>query len=341
MLVVDGSTSRLATRIREELATMGFDPVLEAREASSVDELPVIARTGEAAVAARLEVVENGLRVWVFDRATGKTLSRELWPATERGEASLALHIVELLRASLLELKLPNAPRGDQEPTQALLEVSGVPPGASGIPPAAPASAPVASAAPVPAPAATDAAAASLPEAPTQVPLVALELGAAVVQASGDLDYYPALLAAVQIFVSSDFRLGPVGWVPLRGMDHVAAIGSSDNRMTLFGGEARWQPGHSTWRPFVCLGLGAAYLKTRGAAASAEFEGETNHAITPGAFLRTGLGVRLSRRLRLNPQLNLGVQSRYFSIDYADGSAAHWGPWWGVVSLTLEGDFVE
>jgi len=328
VLVVDENTSRLAARIREELATMGFDPVLEAREASSVDELPAIARGGQAAVAARLEVIENGVRVWVFDRTTGKTLTRELSPATDSGDASLALHVVELLRASLLELNLPDAPRGDQEATPALLQASGVPPTPEARP--APPSAPVASAAPPP-----------LPEAPPQTPIVALELGAAVVQGSGDLEYYPALQAALQVFVSSDFRVGAVGWVPLSSADHVAAVGSSENHITLFGAEARWQPGNGTWQPFVCLGVGAAYLETRGTAAGAEFEGETNHALTPGAFLRTGLGVRLSRRLRLNPQLNLGVQPRYFSIDYADGTAAHWGPWWGVVSLTLEGDFVE
>ncbi|HWO12025.1 MAG TPA: hypothetical protein VNN80_21170, partial [Polyangiaceae bacterium] len=185
MLVVDGSTSLLAARIREELATMGFEPVIEAREASSVDELPAIARSGQAAVAVRLEIVENGVRVWVFDRTTGKTLTRELSPATESGDASLALHVVELLRASLLELKLPDAPRGDQDATPALLQASGVPPtpAADPLPPTAPA--PVARAAPPP-----------LSEAPPLVPIVALELGAAVVQASGDLEYYPALLAA-------------------------------------------------------------------------------------------------------------------------------------------------
>jgi len=338
VLVADASTSRVAARIREELATMGFDPVLEVREVSSVDELPAITRDGQAAATARLEVFETGVRVWVFDRATGKTLTRELSPDNHGGDASLALHVVELLRASLLELKLPDSPRGDLAPTPALLEATGVPPTAEAPSPPPSASAPAPSAAPT-----QPVEAAPTPLVPPghPIPLLALELGAALVAGKGDLEQHLALLAAVQIFVSSDFRLGPVGWIPLSSADHVAETGSSKNRITLFGVEARWQPGSGLWRPFVCLGLGAAYLETQGAADSAEFEGEANSAITPGALLRAGFGLRLSRGLRLSPQANLGLQARYFSVDYAASASARWGPWWGSASLTLEADFVE
>lgn len=341
VIVVDANTSRLAARIREELATMGFDPVVEAREVSRVDEMPAIARGGQAAAVARLEVFERGVRVWVFDRATGKTLTRELSPPIQSGEASLALHVVELLRASLLELELPDAPRGDLPPTPQLLEASGVPAAEPSPPvPVNPAVPPVeATAPPATAPPATAPPAA--PQASDPVPVIGVELGAALIKGSGDLEQYPAMLMAVQVFLSAEFRLGPVGWIPVSDANHVAASGSSENRITLFGVEALWQPSRGVWRPFVSLGFAAAYLETRGDANTAEFEGETNRAITPGALLRGGLGVRLSRHWRLSPQATLGVQPRYFSIDYAEGTSARWGPWWGAVSLTAQGDFEE
>jgi hypothetical protein len=302
---------------------MGFDPVLEAGEAAVVEELPRAARREQAVAAVRLELLENGVRVWLFDRATGKTLARELTPSTKSEEANLALHVVELLRASLLELELPDAPRGDLPATPELLEVTRVP-----------AAAPRA-------PQPVDASPALAPEASKSGARLELELGAALVKGSGDLELYPAVLAAARYFVSSELGVGAVGWIPLTDAGHAATVGSSENRITLFGVEVRWQPATGTWRPNASVGFSAAHLRTQGAARTDAYQGESDRALTPGALLRVGLGVRLSRRLQLTPQATAGVQWRYFAIDYADSAPARWGPWWGAVSLTMAADFWE
>lgn len=339
VLVAAPSASLLAVRVGQELSTMGFEPVLESLESDSVDGLGALARSRHAAVAVRIETVESSVRVWVFERITGKTLTRELRASTDEGEANpalhhLAIHIVELLRASLLELELADAPRGDLPPSPELLEASQV----LIVPKAAPASGVEAAAAPVPNAAPLDAAANN---GASVVGALGIELGAAWLKGAGDIESYPALQAALQVFLARDLRLGLVGLLPLGSADHVSATGRSQNRVTWLGLEGAWQGLDGAWRPFVGLGLGAAVLETRGTASTTEFEGETNRAVTAGALVRAGLGVQLTKHLQMKPQATIGVQSRYFAIDYGDRASARWGPWWGALSLALAGDFAE
>lgn len=338
VLVASPSARLLVARVGQELSTMGFEPVLESLDSVPVDSLGALARSTHAAVAVRIEMLESGVRVWVFDRATGKTLTREVRASaagTNPALHNLAIHVVELLRASLLELQLDGAPRGDLAPSPALLEASRIPVVRK---PARAAGVEVV-AAPTQ----------SIGETPYEsgssdvdaVGGLSIEFGAAWVKGVGDIESYPALQTALHVFLAREWRLGLVGFVPLNSAQHASTSGQSRNRVTWFGLEGYWQRADGSLRPFVGLGLGAAILETHGTANTIEFEGERNRALAPGALLRSGLGVSLTQHLQVKPHVTLGVQSHYFAIDYGAQASARWGPWWGVLSLALAGEFVE
>ncbi len=88
----------LKTRIRAELELLGFE-VIDAEEAPT-DEL---LRQREAAFALVFTEQRQGYEVWLRDRVTNKTVIREVIESSS--PRATALRAVELLRASLLELK--------------------------------------------------------------------------------------------------------------------------------------------------------------------------------------------------------------------------------------------
>lgn len=320
----------LSARITAELRTMGFDAV-EAPPAEFEQELREVTRRFQAVAGAKLELLDESVRLWLFDRTTGKTLMREVPRPVDVPETRLALHAVELLRASLLELSLPDAPRGELDAPDGLLKAAGVPapPEPSTVP-----SPPPVPVAPLPAP---------LPAwsepAPLTRPLVGLEVGPALVGAMGDLRAFPALAVGAAYFIVPDVRVGLLGLVPLAATSFHAAEGSSENRITTFGAEVRWQPNRAAVQPFVSLGPAMTLLQTRGTADGAGLSGGSDSAVTFGGFTRLGLGVEITPNLHFAPQASVGVQARYFSIDYAAREAARWGPVWWAATAVLEGRF--
>jgi hypothetical protein len=332
VLVVDASDG-LSAGIQNELLAMGFEAIIVSREAQEADDLRALTQSGGGVAGARIVVFERSVRLWLHDRTTGKTLTREVTRPTQSEQASLALHAVELLRASLLELELPESPRGDREPTPALLDAAGVPNRQTS-------SALVNRRAQAqPHTKLGTASKAARDPARSPSPLLAVELGPGLVGATSDLKPYPALFVAAQLFVSRELRLGGFGWIPLGGMSHEGAQGTSASWVTLFGLEAGWQSSAGLLQPMVSLGLVAAHLRTSGQAGDERWQSSADSALTYGATTRLGLGVALSTNLSVSPQLTAGLQSRYFSIDYANDRAARWGPLWWAGSLTLTGRF--
>jgi hypothetical protein len=319
-LVMDRERPELAARIGTELGTMGFEAVVLLESVTAFRELAELTRRVDAVAGAWISADDRGIHVWVVDRTTDKTLTREL-PAAPEFEATLALRAVELLRASLLELALPEARKGEREATPSLLEAAGVPKVESQR-----AQATAAAVVPVATPA---------PASPPRA-LLALELGPALLGASGDLSQYPALLVSVAGFVSPELSLGAIGFLALGTVSHRAAEGRSDNRITLLALEGGWQSASGWLRPFLRLGPSAAFLRTHGRTQGVLLENASDTALTFGAAARAGVALELSTGLAVRPQGTAGVQQRYFSIEYAGRSAARWGAaWWGV-SLTLE-----
>src|SRR5262245_34947819 len=111
---------------------MGFDATLATLPPSddALAQLETLTREHAAVAAIRVVADADGAEVLLFDRATDKLLQRHVVGQADQ-VARLALRAVELLRASLLELALPDAPRGDVEASAALLETARVPPRAS------------------------------------------------------------------------------------------------------------------------------------------------------------------------------------------------------------------
>jgi hypothetical protein len=108
----DGAQQREAlVRVSAELRAAGFRVVFVERGARPVKDALTDALAAQGALAAiSLEELGEGrgVEVWVNDRATGKLSIRTL--ESSEPASVLAVRAVELLRASLLELKHPPKP---------------------------------------------------------------------------------------------------------------------------------------------------------------------------------------------------------------------------------------
>jgi hypothetical protein len=130
-IVLLGSGGGLPGQIEAELSSLGFQvqtrddgPPLETPR-----ELQAAARQAGAEVAVSVRPSALGVEVWLVDRVTGKTLSREFVsraPGQEQ-ERVIAVRVVELLRASLLELQLPSGAEGEVPASAELQALVGLP----------------------------------------------------------------------------------------------------------------------------------------------------------------------------------------------------------------------
>lgn len=125
-----GTTLR---RLEAELRSRGLT-VIEVDPSRALDSREDLAALAEqqSAIAA-VQLVDRGskVEVWIADRVTGKTVFRELSVASGPEDAvddSIAVGVAELLRASLMELNAPAAPRGDYPVTRSIQALAYAPP---------------------------------------------------------------------------------------------------------------------------------------------------------------------------------------------------------------------
>lgn len=103
----DPEVAALLSRLRGELGAAGFD--VETAPAGAGDARASVEGADPGAFASvHVARAQGGVDVWIADRATGKTSVRRV---AGKSPAEVALQVVELLRASLAELSLPEAPR--------------------------------------------------------------------------------------------------------------------------------------------------------------------------------------------------------------------------------------
>ncbi|MFT3925564.1 MAG: hypothetical protein QM778_23695 [Myxococcales bacterium] len=127
LVVVSPAEGALALRLAAELESLALTPVRFAREEALRGEaLLAWCHEQGAGLALGVERESRRARLVIADRTTGKVLERQvsLESQSEEPEALIALSAVELLHASLLELKTAHA-RGDvpaTAPLQALAE---------------------------------------------------------------------------------------------------------------------------------------------------------------------------------------------------------------------------
>lgn len=109
---------------RAEFAALDFEvqvvPGVATGEKDRREELFKLARQNEAAAALRIvrstSPAMGGVELWVMDQVTGKLVFRNIeveWRANGDAASIVALRVVELLRASLLEIQVPS-----QKPAQ-------------------------------------------------------------------------------------------------------------------------------------------------------------------------------------------------------------------------------
>jgi hypothetical protein len=121
----------LSSQIEADLTRLGFRVLLRDAD-ETVDtprELQAAAREAGAEAAVSVQPSALGVDVWLVDRVTGKTLSREVvqtGPGAEQDRV-IAVRVVELLRASLLELQLPSGADGELPATSQLQALVGLP----------------------------------------------------------------------------------------------------------------------------------------------------------------------------------------------------------------------
>ena len=107
VIVFEPHTEAMSQRLRQEIEAMGFAVELQPESADSAS-LDRLAEGSSAIAAIRVKPLEaGGVEMTVLDRATGKTVHRELGRVSASdpaGEELVATRTVELFRASLMEL---------------------------------------------------------------------------------------------------------------------------------------------------------------------------------------------------------------------------------------------
>ena len=116
LIAFEPRTQAASERLRQEIEALGFDVRLTS-DANVGPSLESFAERSGAIAAIHVKPSDaGGVEMTVIDRATGKTVHREL-PRVNAGEPAgeelIAARTVELLRASLMELDADHPARGD------------------------------------------------------------------------------------------------------------------------------------------------------------------------------------------------------------------------------------
>jgi hypothetical protein len=315
-IVVVASTpdDSIALRIRAELKALHFE-VVELTESGPPSREPLegAARRSDAVAAVRLVPSSAGVEVWIVDRVTGKTVLREIVsddPRSPAASATIALRVVELLRASLMELNAPRPPPGEIEPPLLVREL---------VPPAP---------APLPAP----------PPSPARRPLLSVELGPAALLSPGGLSPSGQVSAAVHVMPSahvgaSVLALIPVAPASLRGPEGRAAAHLGFVGIGILG---VFRAPDAIVSPALGAGISAVFLGFAGTPARPFLTGTTDNVITFAPYLRAGLGLRVASHLRVRADVLGGATIMRPVVTLADRVAAKWGTPFFAPTLGLE-----
>lgn len=338
VVLSDAPSAALAERMRAELGTMGFDAevITDPPDEDVAGELRDAALREDAIAAVRAVTKGEALRLWLLDRSTGKTLLREIERSPAGLDRTLAIRAVELLRASLLELQLPDAPRGDVEPTPTLFDAAQVP--QIEVHPSPGRARPVDRRAAI-RPTAPESAAPRAPEPSSTssgAPAIAAEIGAGIVGSPGGLPPFAAFVASAGVFVVPRVRVGAFGLAPLQSMNHEADEGKSETKVGVVGADVRVELLDGMWRPSIGGGVALMILSTDGVGRAPRYSDESGTSTSVGAYVRPGIAFAPVPQVRLRVDGVAGAQLRPFAIEYAGREVAQWGAPWFAGSLSIE-----
>ena len=304
-----GQPTGYETHLRSELEAAGFEVVLVPATAGAPDQLEAIAVQSDSVAAISLAQPQGAVSasVWVTERITGKTLLRAVRPEKQSAEAPsiIALRAVELLRASLLELNEPHAPRGEVLAPPSL-RAWVAPTAQTPVPPA------------------------------SRPPAWGIAVGPGLLASPGGLPVAIApslgLLWRPTPALTGEFRWeGPF----LATVD--SPIGSASVSQEFLTFRARYEPLSSETRfsPWGALGLGGHHLAVHGSAESPYVGGkESGYGLV--ALVGLGLRIRLRRDIYLSPEGNAVVAAARPVVRFADRSRASTGRPWMSATVSLE-----
>jgi hypothetical protein len=308
-LVVDRSENPLAGRLRAELRSVGFDTVTAVRDADVPPALEVTSisqRTGAVAAISVVSAAEaasaqgggpgRGPVVWVMDRARNRAVKRQL--AAQRGDSSnrvIALRAVELLRASLMELRANQALANE------------------------------ARAVPVPETRATSGLQLAAASRATTARF-ALELEGTATLAPGGLGLMGQLLVGAGWYAMEHLRLELFSLVPLSPGRASSDEGEVELHAWIIGAGPRllFTGREATLQPSVGGGMGAAFVFLRGRAL-APYADKSDWSAAACPYLRAGLLVRLTDLLRASVDLLAGVALPSSVVTVSGRDIASWG----------------
>jgi len=261
-------------------------------------ELGVLAEEKHAACALRIvkppEGTASGVDLWITDRVTGKTVFKNI--TIEEEESSepalvVALRVVELLRASLLEITVPDAPGGDVEPLPQMVEMVKEVTGAVEKPPGP----------------------------------VGLRLGAEVIGAPGGAGARGAVAMAVRWSVFTHLSLELDGFISLFGKD-IKEEGASASFYTAVARVwSLWEiRGRGLFRPSIGAGGGLLIPWAKGSG-SAYYEVRTDRGAVGYVGATAQLALALTRSFWLRFGVNAGASLPEVRMLFAGKEVASFG----------------
>jgi hypothetical protein len=310
VLVGHASEDPALARLRAELEALGFQvvEVPAPAEPPAREALEATARAAGAVAAVRLAPASTGrgVEVWIVDRVTGKTVLREV--VASASAADLAVRVVELLRASLLEMDAPHPSRGEVPPPVELRTFTQ--PAVAPLPVSPPP-------APAPAPA----------RAPATWPWLGAMVGGAVVGSPGGVPIGGLVDARLRWMHFKRFGLSAGALIPTTAGTIKTSIGAADLHQGLAGGGVRVELGSAagTWRPSLEAGLSAAWLATQGTAASSGLTVLGKTVVSAAPYARAGLASALAPWIAVRADVLAAAALRRMSVNFTSTEVARWG----------------
>jgi hypothetical protein len=292
VLVTNHQDAAIIPLLRSELESLGL--IVETVDTGQAEviarDLRRAAHDRNAIAAVRVLVSSGVVEVWIADRVTGKVVLRDVLAQdadSKVSETTVVLRVVELLRASLMEVEAPHAPRGEVAPPPALYKVVGF---------------------------------------PEQTGKLRLELGPAVIVSLGGVSASLAAAFAAGYRLSSYFTAEGLGAVSLTSGNMTRAAGKAQvySRAGSLGLEAHTHAAASPWQPFVRVGIGLLSLSSRGEA-NTPFVGYQRDDTGLAVLAGVGMRYRLTRNIALSAALH-GLRALHpVAMQFNDSTVGRFG----------------
>lgn len=300
VLVTNHQDAAIIPILRSELESLGIVvEIVDKGEAEVIPrDLKRVAHERNAVAAIRVLVSTGVVEVWIADRVTGKVVLRDVLAQDTRSkvsETTVALQVVELLRASLMEVEAPHTPHGEVAPPPTLYNVVGF---------------------------------------PEETGRLRLELGPAAFVALGGVGPSLAAEFEAGYRISDYFTIdgfGATSIVPgaLSGAEGTAKVTS---HLMTFGIELHPKASATPWQPFVRTNAGLLALSSKGDART-PFVGYQREDVGLAVLAGVGMRLRLRRNVAICAAIQGLRALQPVAMQFNDATVARFGTFVAIGSL--------